>query len=137
MLAKYWRLGGGDRGTTEDGLPNHASTASLVRMVPFALDKMVRCLALAFALADRMLLKRGATMEFIMACTLYGGTNVLSEMVKIDHYVQMCDETYETGAECWRAANEINAHSGDTWSFKAVCREQRALERPPKDPKTN
>jgi hypothetical protein len=54
-------------------------------------------------------------------------------MVKIEHYVQMCDETYETGAECWKAANEINAHTGNTWTFKAVCREQRALERPSKD----
>jgi len=76
-------------------------------------------------------------MEFIMACTLYGRANVLSEILKIDQFVQMCDETYETGAECWKAANEINAHSGDTWRFKAVCREQRALEQPPHDSKAN
>jgi hypothetical protein len=69
-------------------------------------------------------------MEFIMACTLYGAANVVSEMVKIDHYARMCDETYETGAECWEAASEINAHSGNTWSFRAVCREQLAFERP-------
>jgi hypothetical protein len=79
-----------------------------------------------------MLSREGTMMEFIMACTLYGSANVLSERVKIEHYVQMCDETYETGAECWKAANEINAHSGNTWTFKAVCREQRALERPSK-----
>lgn len=67
-------------------------------------------------------------MEFIMACTLYGGANVLSDMVKIEHYVQMCDETYETVASAGKpltrstlapetlGASKLSVVNSELWS---------------------
>ena len=40
----------------------------------------------------------GVAMEFIMLCVLHGEANKSSEVIRVEHFVQMCDENYETAA---------------------------------------